>query len=378
MTRLTQADVDRLINDPSAESRAAAMLRVGTAYGGGELIESERDLALAIIQTILPEIELALRCQLAESLQYTPYLDRGLALRLAKDVIDVAAPILGHSPVLTDSDLIDVISSTSPAHIRAVTQRASLSVPVTGAIIQYGDEIAVQRVAANSNAAIDADGFHRILNRFPDHARLNETLTQRPALPLAIVERLTTVVTGKVLERLIQRYGLPAQRVSSILHYSREHFLLTSMGGHLAEELRDFAERLEENGLLSGSLVIRALAIGQFAFLLQALSVKSGIAIGNIRKLMADEGGNGQERLFLKCQLPDAYRRLFIQLAQAGGNLPAHRDGKAPAGWVDQALQILRGYLEQPDPDQNMEQVVTEVIMRLDGNLEAPSSRRSA
>jgi uncharacterized protein (DUF2336 family) len=375
---LTQADVERLISDPSPESRAATMLRVGAAYGSGELLESERELALAIVQTILPEVDIALRCRLSESLQHTPHLEHGLAMQLAKDVIDVATPILTFSPVLSDADLIEIIGASSPAHIRAITQRAFLSTEVTGAVIQYGDEAAVLRIAANSNAAINADGFHGMLNRFPDNSRLNETITQRPALPLAIVERLATTVTGKVLERLIQRYALPAQRVSSILHHSREHFLLTSMGGHLAEELRDFAERLEENGLLSGSLVLRALAIGQFAFLLQALSVKSGIAIGNIRKLMADDGGNGQEQLFVKCHLPGAYRRLFVQLARAGGNLPAHRDGKAPAGWVDQAMIILRSYLEQVDPDQNLEQVVTEVFLRLDGDVEAPGSRRSA
>src|SRR5260221_6659912 len=354
------------------------MLRVGSIYGSGELAESERDLALAIIQTILPEVDIALRCQLAESLQHTPHLEHGLAMQLAKDVIDVATPILSFSPVLTDADLVAIIASSSPAHIRAITQRASLSTEVTGAIIQHGDEAAVLRIAANSNAAINADGFHGMLNRFPDHGRLNETLTQRAALPLAIVERLATTVTGKVLERLIQRYALPAQRVSSILHHSREHFLLTSMTGHVAEELRDFAERLEENGLLSGSLVILVLAIGQLRFLLQALSVKSGIAIGNIRKLMADDGGKGQEQLFVKCHWPGSYRRLFVQLAQAGGNLPAHRDGKAPAGCADQALLILPSYLEQADPCQNLEQVVTEGLLRLDGDVEAPGSRRSA
>ena len=378
LATLTQADVDRLINDPSLESRASTMLRVSAAYGEDQLSEAERTLALAIIQAVLPEVEVTLRCRLAESLQYTAQLDRSLALRLAKDVIDVATPILANSPVLTEEDLLEVIRTTSAYHIRVISQRSYLSVAVTSAVIESGDEVAVLRVAANSNAAINAGGYHRILDQFSDHVRISETLSERPALPIAVVERLTTTVTGKLLERLIQRYALPAQRISSILHHSREHFLLTSMAGHPAEELRDFAQRLEDNGLLSGSLILRALAIGQFAFLLQTLSVKSGIAIGNVRRLMADEGGNGQERLFNRCQLPAAYRRLFVELAMAGGNLPAHRDGKAPAGWIGQTLTILRSYLEQPDPDQSLEQVVTEVMLRLDGSAESPSTRRTA
>lgn len=378
MAQLTQADIDRLMHDPSPESRAATMLRVGTAYGEDQLSEAERALALAIIQAVLPEVEVSIRCRLSASLQHTTQLDHNLALQLSKDVIDVAAPILTNSPALSEDDLLEVIRTTSPAHIRVISQRAFLSVAVTSAVIDSGDEVAVLRVAANSNAAINAGGYHRILDQFPDNARINEALSERPALPIAIVERLTTAVTGKLLERLIQRYALPAQRISFILHHSREHFLLTSMAGHPAEELRDFAEKLEENGLLSGSLILRALAIGQFAFLLQALSVKSDIAIGNVRRLMADDGGIGQERLFDKCELPAAYRRLFVELATVGGNQPAHRDGKPPAGWIPQVLVILRHYLEQPDPDQSLEQVITEVMYRLDGSAESPPTRRSA
>ncbi|TXH38715.1 MAG: DUF2336 domain-containing protein [Rhodospirillaceae bacterium] len=378
MAQLTQADIDRLMHDPSPESRAATMLRVGMAYGEDQLSEAERSLALAIMQAVLPEVEVSIRCRLSASLQHATQLDHNLALQLAKDVIDVAAPILTHSPALSEDDLLEVIRTTSPAHIRVISQRAFLSVAVTSAVIDSGDEVAVLRVAANSNAAINASGYHRILDQFPDNARINEALSERPALPIAIVERLTTAVTGKLLERLIQRYALPAQRISFILHHSREHFLLTSMAGHPAEELRDFAEKLEENGLLSGSLILRALAIGQFAFLLQALSVKSDIAIGNVRRLMADDGGIGQERLFDKCRLPGAYRRLFVELATVGGNQPAHRDGKPPAGWIPQAIDILHHYLEQPDPDQSLEQVITEVMYRLDGSAESPTTRRSA
>lgn len=64
---------------------------------------------------------------------------------------------------------------------------------------------------------------------------------------------------------------MPAHRVGLIPHHSREHFLLQSIAGEPAEELRAFAQRLEDNRLLSPTLVMRAMAIGQFGFLLQAL-----------------------------------------------------------------------------------------------------------
>lgn len=342
------------------------MLRVGELYGSEPLTPAERQIALSIIQTILPEAELEIRRRLSETLKSTPHLDRALARRLAEDVLDVATPILVHSLALSDDDLVQVIQACSIDHARAVAMRPTLNVSVTDALINTDDEIVVLRVAANNNARISAGGFHHVLDRFGDHARIAEAVGNRPALPLAIVERLATLVTGRTLERLIGRYAVPAHRVGLILHHSREHFLLQSIAGEPAEELRAFAQRLEDNRLLSPTLVMRAMSIGQFGFLLQAMSIKASVPISNVRKLMADEGGRGQAELFEHCGLDNMFRGLFVDLAYAARNFPATRDGKAPVGWLELATPILRKRVQNYDPDWSLEQVVTEVLIELE------------
>ena len=253
---------------------------------------------------------------------------------------------------------------------------------VTDALIRTDDEVVVVRVAANNNARISAGGFHHILDRFGDHARIAEAVGNRPALPLAIVERLATLVTGRTLERLIGRYAVPAHRVAMILHHSREHFLLQSIAGEPAEELRAFAQRLEDNRLLGPTLVMRAIAIGQFGFLLQALSIKANVPISNVRKLMADEGGRGQAELFEHCAMDPVFRALFVDLAYAARNFPATRDGKAPPGWLELATPILRKRLQNFDPDWSLEQIVTEALIEIEeeraaGSSGGPSSLRA-
>jgi uncharacterized protein (DUF2336 family) len=250
-------------------------------------------------------------------------------------------------------------------------------------LIRTDDEIVVVRVAANNNARISAGGFHHILDRFGDHARIAEAVSNRPALPLAIVERMATLVTGRTLERLIGRYAVPAHRVAMILHHSREHFLLQSIAGEPAEELRAFAQRLEDNRLLGPSLIMRAIAIGQFGFLLQALSIKANVPISNVRKLMADEGGRGQAELFEHCGLDPIYRPLFVDLAYAARNFPATRDGKAPPGWLELATPVLRKRLQSFDADWSLEQIVTEALIELEeeraaGSSGSPSSLRAS
>ena len=190
MARISQRDVELLAADPNPANRQATMLRVGELYGSEPLSAAERQIALQIIQTILPEAELEIRRRLSETLKSTPHLDRHLARRLAEDVLDVATPILVQSLALTDEDLVQVIQSCSIDHSRAVAMRPTLNVSVTDALINTDDEIVVLRVAANNNARISAGGFHHVLDRFGDHARIAEAVGNRPALPLAIVDTL--------------------------------------------------------------------------------------------------------------------------------------------------------------------------------------------
>ncbi|MGH6894358.1 MAG: DUF2336 domain-containing protein, partial [Dongiaceae bacterium] len=257
MARLSQRDVELLAADPNPANRQDAMLRVAELYNSEPLNSTERQIALAIVQSVLPEAELEVRRRLSETLKSTPHLDRALARQLAEDVLDVATPILVHSLTLTDEDLVQVIGRCSIDHSRAVAMRPILNVAVTDALINTDDDVVVLRVAANNNARISAGGFHRVLDRFGDHARIAEAVSNRPALPLAIVERLATLVTGRTLERLIGRYAVPAHRVAMILHHSREHFLLQSIAGEPAEELRALAQRLEDNRLLGPTLIMR-------------------------------------------------------------------------------------------------------------------------
>ncbi len=212
-------------------------------------------------------------------------------------------------------------------------------------------------------------GFHHILDRFGDHARIAEAVSNRPALPLAIVERMATLVTGRTLERLIGRYAVPAHRVAMILHHSREHFLLQSIAGEPAEELRAFAQRLEDNRLLGPTLVMRAIAIGQFGFLLQALSIKANVPISNVRKLMADEGGRGQAELFEHCALDPVYRPLFVDLAYAVPQLPRHARRQGASG--------LAGACH-PDPAQAAAELRCRLVAGADRDRGPDRDRRGA
>src|SRR6185369_2778050 len=299
---LSQEDVERLAADRTPATRAATMLRVGEVLASGVVGLEERLIAYAIIDRVLPEAEIEIRAELAKFLKNVPWLDHRLATRLANDVLEVAEPILAESLALTDEDLLAVIERHSIGHARAIAKRRQISAPLSSALIRTDDEVCVLRVASNDNAEIDVNAMHRMLDRFGENMPVVESVSQRSTLPLSIVERLTAVVGGKVLQRLIERHNLPAHRVSRLIQYGREHVLLTNFAlDQSADEIRELVERLAENKLLTTSLIIRALCLGNFTFLIPALATQAKIPMRNVRLLIADESGRGPERLFDHC-----------------------------------------------------------------------------
>jgi uncharacterized protein (DUF2336 family) len=381
---LSQADVDKLAADRSPANRASTMLRVGEVLASGVVGLEERMIAYAIIDRVLPEVEIEIRAELSRFLKNVPWLDRRLAARLANDVLEVAEPILAESLALGDEDLLAVIQSHSIGHARAVAKRRMLSAPVTSALIRTDDEVCVLRVASNDNAEIDVLSMHRMLEKFGENAAVVEAVSQRSTLPLAIVERLTAVVGGKVLQRLIERHNLPAHRVSRLIQHGREHVLLTNFAlDQSADEIRELVERLAENKLLTTSLIIRALCLGNFTFLVPALATQAKIPMRNVRLLIADESGRGPERLFAHCGFEPRLKGLFIRLIELSRSVRSRRFGFAPAGWRAEVLQVIDEELGASNLEQSFDQRITEALMRLEngqarGRGPEPLALRSA
>jgi uncharacterized protein (DUF2336 family) len=364
---LSQQDVDRLAADRSPANRAATMLRVGEVLASGVVGLEERMIAYAIIDRVLPEVEIEIRAELSRFLKNVPWLDHRLAARLANDVLEVAEPILAESLALSDDDLLQVIERHSIGHARAIAKRRTLSAPLSSALIRTDDEVCVLRVASNDNAEVDVHSMHRIMDRFGENMQVVESVSQRSTLPLSIVERLTAVVGGKVLQRLIERHNLPAHRVSRLIQYGREHVLLTNFAlDQSADEIRELVERLAENRLLTTSLILRALCLGNFTFLIPALATQAKIPMRNVRLLIADESGRGPERLFEHCGFEPKLKTLFTRLVELSRSVRSRRFGFAPAGWRAEVTQVIDDELGGPNPDQSFDQRITEVLMRLE------------
>ena len=144
---LTNGGSDKLQNDPASddlmtlalsrpEDRDATLLRAATALFCQEPshdrdgIRRFEQLAVHLLPKIAPDD----RAYIATLLSHRSDAPSAVMRMLARDTIDIAAPALRHSSVLTTIDLLGVIAVSGPEHHRLIAGRTDLSADVLRAL----------------------------------------------------------------------------------------------------------------------------------------------------------------------------------------------------------------------------------------------------
>ncbi len=123
---------------------------------------------------------------------------RQIVEALADDQPDVAGPVLVRSPLLSDADLIDRIAQGNARLQQFIAMRARLSVSVSAALAEIGEESACRELLANSGAEIAGLSFRRLAERFGDIASFRELMLPDHRLP-ADCRHLLLVKLGDAL-----------------------------------------------------------------------------------------------------------------------------------------------------------------------------------
>lgn len=305
---LSIGDVERLLADPSPAARADTAAKVARAYSAPTLSETERQLAQAIVAALSRDAELRVRQSLAEHIKDNPDLPSEIAIRLARDVAAVAVPVLRHSPIFSDEELIELLQAVSPQHQMAIAGRARVSAAVSDALVSHGAEPAVAVLMGNRGAEVSAPMMERALDRFPDSRALGEALARRPGVPPKFVARLVALVSDELRETLITRYRIPPAMAADMMMQMRERSLLGLLGeGAAPASLADLTYDLYRRGQLSPGLLLRALAGGDTAFFEQALAQLCAIPLRNAQLLIHDPGGRGFRAIYDRCGLPGEF-----------------------------------------------------------------------
>ena len=140
-------------------TRNAALLRVTTELYARDADhstdQSRRYEELAA--HLLPEAPLADRVLIAECLADIKDSPTAILRMLARDVIEVAEPVIARSPALSPFDLLSIISATGPEHHSLIARRPHLTADVERAIALAETKVDKPNAAADAEPASIAE-----------------------------------------------------------------------------------------------------------------------------------------------------------------------------------------------------------------------------
>lgn len=321
-TSLTSDDVAKLLQDPSPENRAGAAEKVGTQFAQGELSDSERAIAEDIFKAMVKDAEVRVRKALSETLKDNPDVPHEVATSLAKDVADVAIPMIESSSVLTDEDLREIVKTKGAEHQVAIAGRDEVSADVADMLVDTGNEQVVATLVGNDGADIKESTLERVLDEFGDSELVNAPMAQRTKLPIAVAERLVTLVTENLQQHIMTHHELSTETATDLLMSSREQATVSLLEtGSDAMDVLKLVDQLKKHGRLTPTLVIRAICMGDMTFFEAALAKLAGIPVCNAYVLVHDKGEMGLERLFGAADMPEHFVRVARAALSVAGEM---------------------------------------------------------
>jgi uncharacterized protein (DUF2336 family) len=303
---LSEADVQRLLTDPSPDARAETAAKVALAFSGAQLSDSERVLAGQIFHVMAKDAAVMVRSTLANHLKSNPDLPKDVALALARDIEEVALPMLEFSSVLDDADLIEIVRSSSADKQKAVARRESVSNKVANALIDHGKSAAVVAELINNQGAVLGEAeYSKALKKHGDDPAVANSIASRPQLPITIAERVVNMVSEKLREFLLSKQEISVEMATDIVLQAREKATVNLLPpGAKGADVMDLCKQLRDNRRLTPSLILRALCTGDLAFFEASLATLSNTSIVNARLLIHDEGRLGLKTLYHRTSLP--------------------------------------------------------------------------
>jgi uncharacterized protein (DUF2336 family) len=298
LTAYDMSDMGRLaqlaINPQNGASREEIYLAVASLYRiqGAGLNQRERDLMREILRRLTRDVEMAIRIALAQRLAEDASVPHDLILLLVDDSIEVARPLIMHSPLLTESDSLRLIAEASMAHREVLAGRPHIDIPVTDALVAVGTEPVLMALVRNATAKISERGYAQLVEKSRAFQNLQEPLIQRPDMPFELASHMCEWVSDALKVYIQNNYHMAPRRVDVALSEATTVLKSEPMGPKdpPADSAQKLIEKLAASGQLKAGFLMRVLSQGQIDLFDLAFSRMLDVQLESFREFFYQDG----------------------------------------------------------------------------------------
>jgi uncharacterized protein (DUF2336 family) len=289
------AELEEAIQSGDKDRRLGTLRRVTDLFvlDADRLNDRQIDVFDDVIGHLIKRIESKALAELSQRLAPIKNAPNEVIRQLARDDdITVAGPVLNQSPRLSDTDLIEIATTKTQAHLLAISGRSYIAPNVTDTLLQRGDRQVFHKLAGNAGAKFSEDGIATLVKHSEGDDRLAERIGLRLDVPLRLFRELLLRATEAVRSRL-----LAAARPEMRDQIQRT---LTDISEDVAQEAKfhsehDYAKAqaraiaMHKDRRLDEASIFEAAKAGRYADMIAALSVLCGAPFPLIDNLLQSD-----------------------------------------------------------------------------------------
>jgi uncharacterized protein (DUF2336 family) len=294
------------IRTAPAGERAEATRSLARAWLISDLSEDDRAAAEGALLMLLDDTSPLVRQAMAEVFARSAEAPAAIVQALSLDQASIALPILEHSPLLIDADLVDIIATGNGEMQCAIARRINLPASVCAAIAEVGSAAAALELIENAFAELAPFSWDRIVERHGHLAAIRESMLVLEDLPAATRVALVAKLSDTLAQFVVARNWLGADRAGRIAGEARDRSTINIAARSRGDDMPGLVRHLRATGQLTAGLILRALLSGNFELFDSALAELSGLPRARVSALLHDRGGASLQALLIRAGLPES------------------------------------------------------------------------
>jgi uncharacterized protein (DUF2336 family) len=289
-----------------AGERAEATRALARAWLISDLTVEDRAAAEGALLMSLDDSSPLVRRAMAEVFARSTEAPGAIVQALSLDQPSVSLPVLEHSPLLIDADLVDIVATGDSEMQCAIARRVNLPASVAAAIAEVGAASAALELIENPHAELAPFSWDRIVERHGHLAAIRESMLEVDDLPAATRAALVAKLSDTLAQFVVARNWLSADRAGRIAGEARDRSTVNIAAQSRGEDMRGLVRHLRATGQLTAGLILRALLSGNLELFDHALAELSDLPQERVSALLHDRGGASMQALLSRAGLPES------------------------------------------------------------------------
>jgi uncharacterized protein (DUF2336 family) len=294
------------IRSAPAGERAEATRSLARAFLVSDLSTEDRDAAEGALLMLLDDRSPLVRQAMAQVFCRSARAPAAIVRALCADQTSVALPVLEHSPLLIDADLVDLVATGDGETQCAIARRIYLPASVCAAIAEVGTPAAALELIENPHAELAPFSWDRIVERHGHLAAIRESMLVLEDLPAATRLALIAKLSDTLAQFVVGRRWLSADRAARAVGEAMDRSTVAIAAQSRGDDMGGLMRHLRATGQLTAGLILRALLSGNTELFELALVELSGLPQTRVSGLLYDRGGASLNALLARAGLPDS------------------------------------------------------------------------